>query len=818
MLILKNKSFIITGMRKKLSFLFALFLVFSLTQARAQESSRLRERLESELEPKSMEPAPAPIPQQSKTVTGIEIKGNKSISSNTIVSKMRTRIGSPYQENVISDDLKRLYLLAFFSDIKIDTEDYKDGLKVIVTVVERPIIEKITFSGIRRLREKDEQLKTQLKSKETQYLDYPGLAEDVRYLKKKYEKIGYSAVLINYKVDVNPQTNKAAVDFNVMEGQRIRIKDIIIEGNKAFTSGHILKLLKTKKTWLFNAGAMKDDVLKEDIERIKAFYRRNGFSDVGVDYQIKADDQKPYLLNIIIRIQEGKKYLVGNVAVGGNKDVSEKEIISGLIGCTPGKVFSEEALKKEVANIQGFYFDRGYITCQVQDATSLSPSTGRVDIAFNIVENDISYVEKIKIRGNVKTKDIVVRRELRIRPGDKFDGEKLRRSKEKLQNLGFFEDISYDTEDTEEPDKKDLIVDVKESKTGAFSFGGGYSTVDQLVGFIEVEQKNFDWKNWPYFTGDGQDLRLRASFGSLSDGFELSFTKPWLFDYPVSFGFDAYKRDHERDEDAGYGYNERVIGGDLRLGKQLSDYWSTGIMYRLDDITISDIPGTASEDLRREEGKNTISSVSPSISFDSRDNVFDPHKGNLLTGTFDWAGGFMGGTKDFWKFYGRASHYFPLPWNSSLEIRGRLGMAEPFSDTDYVPIYERFFAGGSYTIRGYEERRLGPIDPGTKDPLGGDAMIIGNIEYTYPLFDFLKVAGFFDVGNVWEKIGDIGAADDYYRGIPSTGGLKRSFGLGVRIKTPFGPLSLDYGIPLDKEPGETEKSSGRFHFSASRGF
>jgi outer membrane protein insertion porin family len=520
----------------------------------------------------------------------------------------------------------------------------------------------------------------------------------------------------------------------------------------------------------------------------------------------------------MIRIKEGKKFLVGNVTVQGNKDVSEKELLSRLKECVPGKVFSEETLKMEVANLQGLYFDRGYISCQIQDTTSLNSSTGRVDIAFNIIENQVSYVNKIKVRGNVKTKDIVVRRELRIRPGDKFDGEKLRRSKEKLQNLGFFEEISYDTEETEAPDKKDLIVDVKESKTGAFSFGGGYSTVDSLVGFIEIEQKNFDWKNWPYFTGDGQDLRLRASFGSISDGFDLSFTKPWLFDYPVSFGFDAYKRDHDRDEDAGYGYHERVIGGALRLGKEISDYLKVGISYRRDEITISDIPGTASADLRREEGKNSISSLSPGITFDSRDNVFDPRKGNLLTGSFDWAGGFLGGTRDFWKFYGRASHYFPLPWNSVLEVRGRVGIAEPYSDTDYIPIYERFFAGGAYTIRGYEERMLGPIDPGTKDPLGGDAMIVGNIEYTYPLFSFLKVAGFFDIGNVWDKVGDIGASDDYYQGIPNTGGFKKSFGLGLRMKTPFGPISLDYGIPLDKQPGESEKSSGRFHFSASHGF
>lgn len=622
-----------------------------------------------------------------------------------------------------------------------------------------------------------------------------------------YEKMGFSQAQIDYKVDIDKETHKAKVEFVVAEGKKIRIKDIYVQGNNAFKRGRILRLIKTKRAWLFNAGVLKEDVLKEDVERIKAFYRRGGFTDVAADYEIRSDPKKPFLLYVIINLQEGKKYLVGNITVQGNKDIEMKDILASLKECVPGKVFSEEALKLDVANIQGLYFDRGYISARVQEATSVNPYTGRVDIVYNIIENEIAYVNKIKIRGNIKTRDVVIRRELRIHPGDRFDGEKLRRSKERLQNLGFFEDISYDTEDTPAPDKKDLVVEVKESKTGAFSFGGGYSTVDAFVGFVEIEQKNFDWKNFPYFTGAGQDLRFRASFGTITSGFDLSFTEPWVFDYPVSFGFDAYKRTHKRDEDVGYGYDEDVTGGDLRLGKEISEYLRADLMYRFDRIEISDVTDTATDDLKRESGKNNISSLTPSFTFDSRDNVFYPRKGDLLTGSLDWAGGLLGGDKDFWKFFGRVSHYFPLPRDSSLELRARVGLGKPYGDSDSIPIYERFFAGGTYTIRGYEERSIGPIDPASKDPLGGNSLLVGNIEYTYPLFSFLKAAAFYDIGNVWEKLGDIGS-----------GGLKSGIGLGVRIKTPIGPIMLDYGIPLNKAPGEDSKSSGRFHFSASHGF
>ncbi|MDO9572601.1 MAG: outer membrane protein assembly factor BamA [Candidatus Omnitrophota bacterium] len=758
-------------------------------------------------------------PEVLKNITAIEIVGNKSISTNVIISKMKARIGSAYQENIISDDLKRLYLLGFFSDIKIDSLDYKGGIKVIVTVTERPIIDKISFIGINRITMKDDKIKQQLKSRETQYLDYPSITEDVRILKKMYEKIGFSQVDITYKVDIDEKANKAKVEFSVVEGQKVRIKDIIIQGNPSFASGRILKLLKTKRAWFFNAGVLKEDVLAEDMERIKSFYQREGFTDVVVNYEVKPDAKKSYLLYITISLREGKKYLVGSVIISGNNDITEKEILSRLSDSIPGKVFSQEAMKRDITSVQGLYFDRGYISAQVQNSTIVNSDTGRVDITYGIIENQVAYVDKIKIRGNIKTKDVVIRRELRIHPGDKFDGEKLRRSKERLTNLGFFEDVSYDTEETNTTDKKNLLVDVKETKTGAFSFGGGYSTVDSFVGFVEIEQKNFDWKNWPYFTGAGQNLKVRASIGNLSDGFELSFTEPWMFDYPVSFGFDLYRRTHSRDTDSGYAYDEAVTGGDLRLGKELSEYLRGNLTYRLDQIDISNLADNPSVDLNNEaaESPYLVSVFTPSLSYDSRDNVFDTRKGNLLTGSLDFAGGPLGGDKNYWKFFGRASHYFPMPRGAVLEIRGRLGLAEPYGNTEKMPISERFFAGGAYTIRGYEERKVGPVN-NEGDPLGGASMAVANIEYTYPLFSFLKVAAFYDVGNVWDKLGDIFSNKDA-NNVQNSGGFKSGIGLGLRIKTPIGPIMLDYGLPMDPESGKSSRSkSGRFHFSASHGF
>jgi outer membrane protein insertion porin family len=696
-----------------------------------------------------------PSAAQDKTITAVEVKGNSSISTNTVLSKLKTRVGSLYNDNVISDDMKRLYLLGFFSDIKIDTEDYNQGIKVVISVEERPIIEKITFTGSRRLGMTDEKIKETFLSKETQYFDDTKLLDDIASLKKLYEKKGFTQVQIDHAADLNKQTNKVKINLRISEGKKKKIRRIYVEGNERFSDARILKIVKTKRAWLFNSGVLKEDVLEEDIERVKSFYQRQGYMDAAVEKELKTDPRGRFWY-ITFKINEGKKYIVGAVAIQGNADVSESDIRSKIKESVPGKVFSQEALKDDIMAVQGVYFDRGYIAARILDTTSLNNSTGNIDIVLSIEENVVFYVDKVKIRGNVKTRDVVIRREMRIRPGDRFDGDKLRRSKERLQNLGFFEEVSYDTEDSDQPSKKDLVVDVKESKTGAFSFGGGYSSVDQLVGFAEIEQKNFDLFNWPNFTGAGQDLKLRATVGSISESYDLSFTEPWLFDYPVSFGFDLYKRTHDRESDVGYGYDEDITGGDIRLGKELTEYLKGNLMYKYDTIKISDVETNASQDLLDELGTNSVSSMEFSLTYDSRDNVFDPTRGDVIGSSIRVAGGPFGADRDFWKSFSHASHYFSMG-KSVIDIRARVGLADVYENTVKVPIDERWFAGGAYTVRGYRERKIGPIDPNTTDPIGGLSMLVGNLEYTYPLATFFKIATFYDIGNVWPKCSDIGS-------------------------------------------------------------
>jgi len=736
------------------------------------------------------------------TVKAVEVKGNKSIGSATVLSRIKTRVGQEYLQSVVSDDLKRLYNTGYFSDVSVDRESYAGGLKVVFFVVEKAIVEKITFSKIKYY--KTAFLLRKMKTKKGKFLDNKSLNDDIRLIEELYVKKGLTQADISVEKDYDELNNKMTLHVIIKEGDRVRVKRVLIEGNMNYRDKRVLRIIKTRPAWLLHKGYLKEDILEEDMERIRTFYEHEGYIDAKASYEF--EKIAGGLLNVRIRISEGKRYYVETITIEGNEIVSNAEIKDVMDEIKVGKVFSRERLSLDLSNIRTLYFDRGYIFALVEDSSSLNADSGKVEIRLEVEEGSLAYINKIKIQGNDRTRDAVIRRELKLFPGDRFDGAKLRRSKERLRNLGYFEDIGYDIEDTDLPDQKNLVVDVKETKTGAFSFGGGYSTVDQLVGFVEIEQKNFDFTNWPTFTGGGQNLSIRMETGTTRNNTMLSFTEPYIFDYPVSGGFDAYLTEKDKDSDVGYAYDEKRAGGNVRFGRQFTDYVTGRIMYKREQIKIGNFDDDVSADLLAEEGKNTVSSFGFTLARDARDSVFNPTKGLYISGTTDVAGGVLGGDKDFVRFSTNTSYNIPFKWNSVLEFRLRTGVVDAYGDSEKVPIFERFFAGGARSIRGYEERKVGPLDTATNDSIGGESLLVGNVEFTIPLIDFIKLAAFFDSGNVWSKLEDFG-----------TGDFKSGAGLGLRIKTPIGPVNLDYGYPLNDEPGEDDRT-GKFYFSVSRGF
>lgn len=736
-----------------------------------------------------------------RDITAVEVKGNRVISSATILSKIKTKPNEKYSQKLINEDLKRLYLTGFFTDVSIDVQDYNKGAKVIFIVTEKPIIKEMGFVGNKAF--SDKILKKVMRSKVDQMLDKGQLKEDVQAIKDFYSLKGFGLTAIDYAVDADPDTNMARIKIEIKEGSRVKIKMIYVLGNLEFSDKRILKLIRTRRSSLFSSGFYKDDIFNQDTERIRAFYEASGFLDVKVapelEYGAGGKD-----LYITINIEEGNRYSVGRLTIKGNRVISEEEII-GKISLTKGAVFSRESLRDDVFKIQGMYFERGYMSAQVTPDSLLNETTQKVDVAYKITENEITYVESVKIRGNEKTKDAVIRREVRLLPGEPFDGEKLRRSKERLYNLGFFEEVVFDTEPGTAKNRKNLIVNVKETKTGEFSFGAGYSSVDRFVGFVNLIQRNFDIANFRNFTGAGQQLALRAEFGTVREDYEVSFTEPWIFGKPFLFGFDGYQRTHKKETDVGYGYDEQRRGGDIRFGKEFGDFLRFDLVQRLEEVEISEVAAEATADLRSEVGTNLINSTSLSMTRDTRDSKFSPRRGTVLFASAENAGGVLGGDKSFTKYTFGSSFYFTQFEKLVLELRFLTGVVQPYDDTAKVPIYERFYAGGANTIRGYRERRVGPRDLVTNDPLGGEAMLIANVEYTFPIVDVIKGAVFYDVGNVWADQEDYGE-----------GKFRSGVGVGVRVKTPIGPIKIDYGYPLTPFAGE--KAEGKVYFTVSRGF
>lgn len=733
-------------------------------------------------------------------VTAVEVEGNKVVSSATILSKIKTRPGDRITQGTVDGDIKRLYGTGFFTDVSANVRPYQDGNLVRFVVKERPLVAGVVVTGSRHFRES--KLREELKTKEQELLDRRRLKEDVEHIKQLYREKGFHLADVRSDVKVDEATNKATISFMIDEGRKVRVRKILFEGNQSVPARRLRRAMGTKQAFLFGSGYYRPEVLQEDVERLKELYRLEGYSDVQAAYETQFDEKKEWLA-ITMKIEEGPRYLVGAVDFRGVQQLGEEELRKRL-KLVAGEPFSQERISQDAANLQAAYFAKGYMSASVEPSTRLNLENQKVDITYQVVEGSIAKVGDIVIQGNIKTKDLVIRRELRITPGERFDGEKLRRSKERLYNLGYFEEVTLETSPSSRPGYRNLVVTVKESKTGEFSFGGGFSSLDKFVGFAEIVQKNFDILNWPTFVGGGQEIKFSVQAGTRRRNFEISFTEPWIFNRPYLAGFDLFSSTRTKGE--GYSFDLTRRGGDLRLGHRMGDYNRADLMYRLENVQVSDVPNTASSALRDEVGRNTVSSVRLGFTRDTRDNIFNPKQGYRASSDIETAGSFLGGEKDFWKWTADGSVFFtPILQDQVLELHAMAGLANNFGNSASVPIFERFFAGGADTIRGYRERRVGPKDSVNKDPIGGEAMALFNVEYTVPFLDFLKGAVFFDTGNVWNQV------DEFAKK-----GFKLGTGAGVRIKTPFGPVKLDYGFPLNPDRGEHK--TGRIHFSASRAF
>ncbi|NUN92473.1 MAG: outer membrane protein assembly factor BamA [Verrucomicrobiae bacterium] len=736
----------------------------------------------------------------------VRFTGARTVNDSVVLANMRTKVGEPFTQTNSEDDVRALYATGLFANVRLTQEPSGEGIKVIVLVQGKPKLKDIVFEG--NAKYKADRLKKEVKSKVGEVVSERQVAEDANALVEFYQKAGFHSVKVGFEVMPDELTGQSIAKFMITEGDRVKIDRVNFEGNKAFTAKILRRKIETRNhnwlSWFTKKGFLKETVIEEDKDRLAEFYRSEGYIDAEIK-DVKYDKPGPEQIVVTFFVYEGNQYKVGSLGLDGNQLFSTEEIQKKL-AMKAGDLFTPGGLQKDVKAIQDLYGARGYIDCNVRAIRVPNVTTSTIDVKLEIREGDMAYLDLIEIRGNRKTKDKVIRRELAVAPGEIYDSVKVEASKQRLENLGYFSHVTATPEDTDIPNRKNLVIAVEEQRTGSLSFGAGFSSVDSILGFAEVSQGNFDIANPPYFTGAGQKARVRAQFGSRRQDYIISFTEPWFLNKRLAAGFDLFYND------ANYLsaiYSQRNYGGDVRLGTALGEFNRADLTYKFEQIEIYDVSSGASSMITSEAGTRSKSSVGLNLSRDTRDNLTLPTKGYKVDLWSEVAGGpALKGQTHTYKAGATGQIYFLMPWweKNILSFYGSTGVVETWDEGTRVPLFDRWFLGGPYSVRGFKFRDIGPKDGPGGEPVGGKTMAFLQTEYSVPVIERVRFATFADVGQVWAK------AYDWSSTAPVVGA-----GVGLRLNLPIGQINLDYGWPIRKDSNITS-DNGQFSFNVGTKF
>jgi outer membrane protein insertion porin family len=733
--------------------------------------------------------APTAPPDRPILVKEIAVQGNRRVQEAVILGRVTLKINTPFIANRTAEDIRAIFSLGFFDDVQVRVEDFEGGVKLTYVVTERPFVRDVLFSGNKKQDATTLLEKIDLKLGTVYNPVEVNKAGDK--LKDFYETEGY------YEVGITPEVEKLAdgdvtVTFKIAEGRRINIEQIIIDGTQGLTPKQVRAAMETQeREFYILRGTVQRQRLDEDIDRIIQLYNDHGYVQARVEKSEINVDRENARATVRVVVVEGPQFKVGGVDVTGNSILPVEEIRK-RIQLKSGDVFSRTKLRDSVTGVTDLYSAIGRASADVSPNTMQDTPNRLVNVVFEVVEGPETYVERINISGNTRSEEKILRREIPMAEGDLFTTQKLTRAKQRLTNLNYFDKVEAKTVPGSSKDKIVVNIDVTEKPTGLFSIGGGYSSQDGVLGTLDLSQRNFLGKGWEVF------LRLRG--GERLQTGTIGFTEPWLFDRPLAAGFDIFNTRRILPD-----YTVNSLGGDVRLGHPLGEYSRWNALYRVSQDRISDVNALGSPELLSEEGTHLTSLVGLSLSRDTRDSVFDPTRGGTASIGLDFAG--VGFGERFVRGVFTTTYYQPTPWlDHVLSFRLMAGYAIGW-DKDPVPLFERFYLGGSNSLRQFKSLQVSPKDS-TGTRVGGNAELLGTIEYQIPLFFGIKAAIFYDVGNVWGP--DISAGSK----IDPTD-LRHGAGLGFRWNSPFGPIKVDYGIKLDQKKGE---SLGNFNFSAGSSF
>lgn len=714
-------------------------------------------------------------------IVRIEFKGNHRIESSAISQVLKSTSGGIFSEAWLAQDIKAIYKMGHFTDVAAQATDTPDGKVVTFIVQEKGVIVSVKFQGNKAVSKDDVEAAITVKAK--QPLNLEKIKADVVKIKALYDNKGYYNAEVVDIVEKEGEKDFRVI-FKVVENKRLYIKSITFSGNAVYTKKELLKVMETREKGFFHfisdSGILRKEQLRQDIEKINAFYLNNGFiySQVG-EPEITHDKEG---IRIKIPITEGRQYRVGKVTITGDELKTPPSELLAKLEIIKKKYYDRDAVIKDMDYIQQVCNDEGFAYADIIPRTSPQDKDQTIDVAYHITKGNQVYFNRISITGNNKTRDKVIRRSLDVVEGDLYSKSKLKKSYMALNRLRYFEEVDFQTEKGPDENLTDVNIRIKEKATGMFSIGAGYSAYENAVLMAQISQQNL--------FGKGQTLSLQAYVGSRTTNYDLSFTEPWLFDIPLWSKVDIWNMEKEYDT-----YDLDSKGAGLTIGYPIWEYVTGYIGYKFNSNNVYNILSSASSYVKRQKGKINSSSVALTFSRDTTDDIMFPSTGSKNSISMEYAGGFLQGDADFIKYNLSSAKFFPLPFDTIFSIRGRLGYIQETGDME-VPVYERFYLGGINSLRGLRE--VGPKDPLTGDVIGGLTMLNFNTEFVFPL---LKTAGlrgvvFFDTGNAWES--------GYH-----ISDMRKTAGVGVRWYSPIGPLRLEWGHVLDRK-GDEEASRWEF--------
>lgn len=768
---------------------------------------------------------PAQAQFSAAKIARIEVRhvGPQAVGDELVRAHIRVKPGDQYLRAAVDDDIRNLYGTGFFYNIRVTDDLTPEGVVLTYVLQGKPRLTEIRFSGNKKY--SDKKLLKKLTSKTGEPLDEQKLFTDSQEIQKLYQKAGFPTTQITPKVVIDEQAGRGTATFDIIENSKVKIAQVNFIGAQAFPESKLRRVVKTRKhwflSWLTGSGYLKEEQFEDDREKLAEFYRGHGYIDFEIK-DVQIINPTPKTMEIRFLISEGRQYKVGSVAFSGNTLFSTQDITNGLkrfakydkehqpgpnnLPMDVGAVFTPKGLALDIQAVQDFYGAKGHIdvtpsTRNLNVVRIPNTDTGTMDLEFRLDEGQKSFIEKIEIRGNVKTRDKVIRRELAVAPGETFDMVRVNLSKQRLQGLQYFEKVDARPEPTTVPNRQNLVVGVDEKSTGHLTVGAGFSSVDSIVGFAEITQGNFDLFNPPTFTGGGQKFRLRVQIGTERQDFLISFIEPWFLGRRLALGVDLYYHNwrYQSVDDL---YDETRIGSRISLTRALGSEFLVGTVYLNPEqvgIDLNEPESEIPQAILAEEGDTFVNHVGASLAYDTRNSVELPNRGQRTEIMGEVTGGPLGGERDYYKLELRTGWYFKgfFPGHV-LEIVARTGVAEAFDGTEDVPFYDRYYLGGMYSLRGFKYRRVSPREEGFREPIGGDTFWFGSVEYSLPVIDRLRFAVFYDIGAV--------SADPY----EWSSDFSDNVGFGIRLNLPIGPLRLDYGIPINHD--EFNSSSGQFQF------